>query len=360
MDLSQISPYKTLDFYARQVVEGFITGRHKSPFHGFSVEFSDYRQYNPGESTRNIDYRLYGRTDRLYVKQFEEETNLRCQILIDHSGSMLYPLERHGDIAHPNKLTFAVYAAAVLIELLHRQRDAFGLSLFPSLAPSASQPPSNSATQQLTHSATQPLSNSATQNPLFSTPCRSSRLHQQYLLSELDKLLSPSATQPLSHSATQPPSHLATQTLPQAIHLLAEQLHRRSLVAIFTDALTPSDHSATQPLSHSATQEALFDALRHLRHNQHEVILFHTYDLAHEVNLDFDARPHLFIDLETQRQVRLQPADLADAYRRQMTDLFDRLRQRAMQYRIDYVPLDIAQGFHQLLLPFLLKRSKNL
>jgi len=321
MDLSQISPYKTLDFYARQVVEGFITGRHKSPFHGFSVEFSDYRQYNPGESTRNIDYRLYGRTDRLYVKQFEEETNLRCQILIDHSGSMLYPLERHGDITHPNKLTFAVYAAAVLIELLHRQRDAFGLSLFD-------------------------------QGLHLSTPCRSSRLHQQYLLSELDKLLAPSATQPLSHSAT--------QTLAQAIHLLAEQLHRRSLVAIFTDALTPSDHSATQPLSHSATQEALFDALRHLRHNQHEVILFHTYDLAHEVNLDFDARPHLFIDLETQRQVRLQPADLADAYRRQMTDLFDTLRQRAMQYRIDYVPLDIAQGFHQLLLPFLLKRSKNL
>ena len=321
MDLSQISPYKTLDFYARQVVEGFITGRHKSPFHGFSVEFSDYRQYNPGESTRNIDYRLYGRTDRLYVKQFEEETNLRCQILIDHSGSMLYPLERHGDIAHPNKLTFAVYAAAVLIELLHRQRDAFGLSLFD-------------------------------QGLHLSTPCRSSRLHQQYLLSELDKLLSPSATQPLSHSAT--------PTLAQAIHLLAEQLHRRSLVAIFTDALTPSDHSATQPLGHSATQEALFDALRHLRHNQHEVILFHTYDLAHEVNLDFDARPHLFIDLESQRQVRLQPADLADAYRRQMTDLFDTLRQRAMQYRIDYVPLDIAQGFHQLLLPFLLKRSKNL
>jgi len=329
MDLSQISPYKTLDFYARQVVEGFITGRHKSPFHGFSVEFSDYRQYNPGESTRNIDYRLYGRTDRLYVKQFEEETNLRCQILIDHSGSMLYPLERHGDIAHPNKLTFAVYAAAVLIELLHRQRDAFGLSLFD-------------------------------QGLHLSTPCRSSRLHQQYLLSELDKLLATMERGlPARDNGTQAAS-LRIPSLAQAIHLLAEQLHRRSLVAIFTDALTPSDHSATQPLSHSATQEALFDALRHLRHNQHEVILFHTYDLAHEVNLDFDARPHLFIDLETQRQVRLQPADLADAYRRQMTDLFDTLRQRAMQYRIDYVPLDIAQGFHQLLLPFLLKRSKNL
>jgi len=130
MDRSQISRYKSLDFFARQVVEGFITGRHKSPFHGFSVEFSDYRQYNSGESTKNIDWHLYGRTDRLYVKQFEEETNLRCQLVIDQSGSMLFPTECHGDIDHPNKLTFAVYAAAVLIELLHRQRDAFGLTLF--------------------------------------------------------------------------------------------------------------------------------------------------------------------------------------------------------------------------------------
>ncbi len=329
MDLSQISPYKNLDFYARQVVEGFITGRHKSPFHGFSVEFSDYRQYNPGESTRNIDYRLYGRTDRLYVKQFEEETNLRCQILIDSSSSMLYPLERHADISRPNKLTFAVYAAAVLIELLHRQRDAFGLSL---LAPPTSDP-------------------SSPQAPLFSPPCRSSRLHQQHLLAELDKLLAPLDRGLPSRDKGQQASSLRTPSLPHAIHLLAEQLHRRSLVVLFTDALTPSDDSNNQ--------EALFDALRHLRHNKHEVILFHTYDLAHEVNLDFEPRPHLFIDLETHRQLRLQPSDLADEYRRQMTDLFDNLRRRAMQYRIDYIPVDIEQGFHQLLLPFLLKRSKN-
>jgi uncharacterized protein (DUF58 family) len=315
LDQSHIDRYKTLDFYAHQVVEGFITGRHKSPFHGFSVEFSDYRQYNPGESTRNIDYRLYGRTDRLYVKQFEEETNLRCQILIDHSSSMLYPLERHGDIDRPNKLTFAVYAAAVLIELLHRQRDAFGLTLF-------------------------------SQGLDLNTPCRSSRLHQQYILSELDKLLQPSAGVP------QP----LTTDIAQSIHLLAEQLHRRSLVVIFTDAFAHADNEANR---HSDSQEALFDALRHLRHNKHEVILFHTYDLAHEVNLDFDARPHLFIDLETQRQIRLQPGDLADSYRREMNALFGNLRQRAMQYRIDYVPVDIAQGFHQLLLPFLLKRSKS-
>lgn len=313
MDQSHIDRYKSLDFYARQVVEGFITGRHKSPFHGFSVEFSDYRQYNPGESTRNIDYRLYGRTDRLYVKQFEEETNLRCQLLIDHSSSMLYPLEHHGNIHYPNKLTFAAYAAAVLIELLHRQRDAFGLSLF---------------SRRLD----------------LSTPCRSSRLHQQYILSELDKLLQPCASVP----------EALTTDIAQSIHLLAEQLHRRSLVVIFTDAFTPPSSAHSTP----ASQEALFDALRHLRHNKHEVILFHTYHLPHEVNLHFDARPTLFIDLETRRQVRLQPNQIADAYRQQMSSLFDNLRQRAMQYRIDYVPVDITQGFHQLLLPFLLKRSK--
>ncbi len=300
-----ISRYKSLDFYARQVVEGFITGRHKSPFHGFSVEFSDYRQYNTGESTKNIDWHLYGRTDRLYVKQFEEETNLRCQLLIDQSSSMLFPTECHGDIEHPNKLTFAVYAAAVLIEILHRQRDAFGLSLF-----------SGQIDQQ--------------------TPCRSNSVHQQYLLGLLDGLLQPVDKE--SHRET---------SLAETIHLTAEQLHKRSLVVLFTDALVRPDE-----------QEPLFDALRHLRHNKHEVIIFHTYDFAHEVNLDYDSRPHLFIDLESGRQLKVQPEEVADNYRRQMTDLFATLRQRAMQYRIDYVPVDIAQGFHQILLPFLLKRSK--
>jgi uncharacterized protein (DUF58 family) len=300
-----ISRYKSLDFYARQVVEGFITGRHKSPFHGFSVEFSDYRQYNTGESTKNIDWHLFGRTDRLYVKQFEEETNLRCQLLIDQSSSMLFPTECHGDIEHPNKLTFAVYAAAVLIEILHRQRDAFGLSLF-----------SGQIDQQ--------------------TPCRSNSVHQQYLLGLLDGLLQPVDKE--SHRET---------SLAETIHLTAEQLHKRSLVVLFTDALVRPDE-----------QEPLFDALRHLRHNKHEVIIFHTYDFAHEVNLDYDSRPHLFIDLESGRQLKVQPEEVADNYRRQMTDLFATLRQRAMQYRIDYVPVDIAQGFHQILLPFLLKRSK--
>ena len=304
-----ISRYKSLDFFARQVVEGFITGRHRSPFHGFSVEFSDYRQYNTGESTRNIDWRLYGRTDRLYIKQFEEETNLRCQLVIDHSGSMLFPLEGQGDIEHPNKLTFSIYAAAVLIEILHRQRDAFGLTLI-----------SDGIDSQ--------------------TPCRSNTAHQRHLYSELENILQQVPSKP-STTNPQPSTNIAP-----ALHLLAEQLPRRSLVVIFTDAF-------------ESQQEPLLDALRHLRHNKHEVILFHTFHRALELQLTYDARPYRFVDLETGDTLKLNPSEIAATYRSQMEHQQAALQQRALQYRIDYIPVDIAQGFHQILLPFLLKRSKQ-
>ena len=120
----EIEAYSNLEIIAKQVVEGFITGLHKSPFHGFSVEFAEHRIYNTGESTRYIDWKLFGRTDKLFVKRFEEETNLRCQILIDNSSSMYFPEGIH------NKMKFSVYAAAAIVHLLKKQRDAFGLSLF--------------------------------------------------------------------------------------------------------------------------------------------------------------------------------------------------------------------------------------
>ena len=120
-----IEPFKSLELLAKKVVEGFITGLHKSPFHGFSVEFAEHRLYNTGESTRHIDWKLFARTDKLFVKRYEEETNLRCQIVIDTSSSMLYPID-----SKVNKLNFSVYAAAALNELLKQQRDAVGLTFF--------------------------------------------------------------------------------------------------------------------------------------------------------------------------------------------------------------------------------------
>ena len=129
IDIQKLQQYSKLELIAKQVVEGFITGLHKSPFHGFSVEFAEHRLYNTGESTRHIDWKLYGRTDKLFVKRYEEETNLRCQLIIDASSSMYFPeIEYNSDKF--NKIKFSVYAAAALMNLLKKQRDAVGLSIF--------------------------------------------------------------------------------------------------------------------------------------------------------------------------------------------------------------------------------------
>ena len=308
MPFEEIEKYKSLDFFARQVVEGFITGLHKSPFHGFSVEFAEHRLYNTGESTRSIDWKLYARTDKLFVKRYEEETNLRCQLLIDHSGSMQFPLERRGDLSHPNKLTFAVYAAAVLIELLVRQRDAFGLTLFSDAVD-------------------------------LQTEVRSSVLHQRYLHSLL---------QPLLDEEWQPAEPSGQSSVAETLHLLAERMHRRSLVVLFTDAFV-----------HEGSLETLFDALRHLRHCKHEVLFFHTLDYDKELELNYGNKPYHFIDMESGRRVKLFPAELADRYRQQMHEEAELVRRRAMQYHIDYVPVDTGLGFDQVMIPYVLKRSKH-
>ncbi len=120
-NLAQLS---RLQLNARQIVEGFLIGLHKSPYHGFSVEFADHRQYNPGESLKNVDWKIVARTGRYYVKRYEEETNLRCYILLDHSKSMFYS---SGDIT---KIDYAKKLAASLSWLMIAQKDAAGLYTF--------------------------------------------------------------------------------------------------------------------------------------------------------------------------------------------------------------------------------------
>lgn len=304
----EVEKYKSLDFFARQVVEGFITGLHRSPFHGFSVEFAEHRLYNTGESTRNIDWKLFARTDKLFVKRFEEETNLRCQILIDHSSSMYFPIENQGNYSSPNKLTFSVYAAALLVELLVRQRDAFGLTLF---------------SDQID----------------LQTDVRSSTAHQRYLYSLLEEQLLPVHPDKMEKKPT---------SIAPCIHLLAEKLHRRSLVVIFTDAFVrPEEH------------EALFDALRHLRHCKHEVMLFHTFHREKELNLAFGNKPCYFIDMESERRLKVYPQEIAQRYRENMERQVETVHHHAVQYHIDYIPVDVNQGFDQIMQPYLLKRSRH-
>lgn len=300
-----IQQFGNLELVARQVVEGFITGLHKSPFHGFSVEFAEHRQYNKGESTRHIDWKLFARTEKLYIKRFEEETNLRCQIIIDNSTSMYYPDESNPGKGVFNKISFSVYCAAALIYLLRKQRDAVGLSLFSDEVE-------------------------------IHTLSKSSPVHHRHLYAELERLLVRIANEkPRKTNAT------------EALHYLADNIHKRSLVVIFSDMM-----------DNSAKSKELLSALQHLRHNKHEVILFHVVDKSKEMNFDFENRPYRFIDLETGEQVKLHPNEVKEHYRKAMTDYKNLIKLKCGQYYVDFVEADVREGFRNVLLPYLLKREK--
>lgn len=304
IDNRQVREFSNLELLAKQVVEGFIIGLHKSPFHGFSVEFAEHRLYNPGESTKNIDWKVYARTERLYTKKYEEETNLRCQIVIDASSSMYFPEVNAKSENHTNKLRFSSLAAASLMNLLQRQRDAFGLSIF------------DSEVRTQTH-------------------CKSSTSHYRLLLTFLDKLIN----NPMMDKGT---------SAAQSLHQIADSIHRRSLVVIFSDMF---EHMEDGGLD-------LFNALQHLKHNKHEVILFHTVDKAKEIDFDFANRPYQFIDMETGEKIKLQSSQVKDQYVKQVAEFTEALKLKCMQYKIDFVEADINKGFAAVLNAYLVKRSK--
>jgi len=299
----EIQQIGSLELIARQVVEGFITGLHKSPFHGFSVEFAEHRLYNTGESTKHIDWKLFARSGKLFVKRYEEETNLRCQVVIDSSSSMYYPeldVEASGSF---NKIKFSVYAAAAIMILLRKQRDAVGLSVF-----------SDGLETHL--------------------PSKSSVVHSKLIMRELDNLL------------IAPETAKRTGTT-EALHQIAESVHKRSLVIIFSDMMDNSDQ-----------QEEMFSALQHLRHNKHEIILFHVVDKEHELDFDFENRPYRFVDIETGEEVRAHPNDIKKSYVKAIQAYKKELKLRCGQFNIDYVESDVNDGFTPVLLPYLMKRAR--
>jgi uncharacterized protein (DUF58 family) len=297
----EVKDLSNLELLARQVVEGFIIGLHKSPFHGFSVEFAEHRIYNVGENMKNIDWKVYARTDKMFTKRFEEETNLRCHIFLDVSSSMYFP-----DATKPanNKLGFASLAAASLMNLLMKQRDAFGLSVFDSTV----------------HEHTR---------------AKSSTTHYRYLLSILEKYLTEKEHLNKRTSAT------------EAIHQLADSIHRRSLVCIFSDMFNDDDDS-----------EALFAALQHLKYNKHEVVLFHVVDKSKELDFAFDNRPTIFVDMESGEKIRLQPNQVKGFYTEQVGKFTENLQARCLQYKIDFVACDINAGFKEILQTYLVKRQR--
>lgn len=300
IERSKLAKLGNIELLAKQVVEGFITGLHKSPFHGFSVEFAEHRLYNKGESTRHIDWKLYGKTEKLFTKKYEEETNLRCQIVIDCSSSMLFPLNEE-----ESKLSFSIYTAASLIELLKRQRDAVGVSLF---------------TDKLD----------------LHTSAKSSTRHHMYLYSELEKYLNKYYQATKTNTATI-----------QALHDIAELTHKRSLIVIFSDLLEDPEK-----------QDQFFQALQHLKHNKHEVIVFHTIDKKKEIDFELENRPYNLVDMETGENIKLQPNQFKETYKKTIEAYFKKIQLKCADYKIDFMPADINSGYHDVLLKYLLKRQK--
>ena len=301
IEIQDFQQFNNLEFLAKQVVEGFITGLHKSPFHGFSVEFAEHRIYNKGETTRHIDWKLFARSDKLFVKRYEEETNLRSHILIDTSSSMLFPF---GKDFRQNKLSFSVLLSASLIYLLNKQRDAVGLSFFSD------------------------------QIELL-TEARLSSTHSKRLYAELSRLLNRDEY-----------VLKKTTSIASVLHSIAEQIHQRSLVIIFSDMISDMN------------LDGIFSALQHLRHNKHEIILFHVVDKQHEVEFKYENRPYKFIDLESGKSIKLNPNDVREIFQKQSSELFDQLKLKCAQYQIDFIEADIKGDFTEVLIPYLIKRKK--
>lgn len=287
-----------LELLARQLVEGFITGLHKSPYHGFSVEFAEHRLYNEGQSTRHIDWKVFARTDRLYTKQYEEETNLRCLIALDCSSSMYYPANTLA------KLRFSVYCSSALAYLLHKQRDAVGLCLF------------SDKIDEFT--------------PIKSTP------------SHLDKLF-----QLLEKAIDQGSKEQKSTRVSRVLHEIAEKTHKRSLIVIFSDMFDGSEDT-----------NEIFKALQHLKHNKHEVLMFHVSDHETELEFNFEERPYEFIDLESQEKLKLNPAEIRERFTAQLTDFHKELRLKCNQLKIDFISANARGDYFEVLQAYLIKRSK--
>ena len=302
-ELNKAKLFQNLELLAGQVVEGFISGIHKSPFHGFSAEFAEHKIYNTGESTKHIDWKLFARTDKLYTKRYEEETNLRCHIILDNSASMYYPTVKNLSLDNLNKIGFGVLASAALMHIFKKQRDAVGLSIYGDSYD-------------------------------FYVPEKNNERHYQMLLDQLNSVV----------KNDNPDTNTKTY---HYLHQIAEKLHRRSLIILFSDMLQ-TEVEANQ----------LFEALRHLKYNKHEVVLFHLMDKKHELNFDFENAPKRFVDVETGKHIDLYAENIKESYQKAIKAYNDDLQLRCGQYRIKYIPVDIASNFTTVLNTFMVERQK--
>jgi len=297
-----VGKLQRLDLRARLVVEGFLTGLHKSPYHGFSVEFAEHRQYMPGDPVRSVDWKVFAKSDRYYIKQFEEETNLRAYLLLDTSTSMLFRGEADG----VSKLRYAINLAASLAYLMNHQQDAVGLLLF-----------------------------SDTVNRLV--PARSARIHLRVLLRELEIEARRAVRRQIREEEPR------KTRIGRCLSYLAERIPRRGLVILMSDLWDEN-------------QEEILAALKHFRYRQHEVVVFHIQD---PMEAEFPYRQEgLFVDVETGEQLNVLPWEIAREFRRKVEDRAAFYKRGCSENRIDYERILTRTPFDTALLRYLEKRQR--
>ena len=282
-----VSILDSMSLRARLVVEGYIIGQHRSPFHGFSVEFAEHRSYEPGDEIRHIDWKLYGKTDRLYVKRYEEETNLSSHIILDISKSMIFSSSKISKLSYANTLV------AALSYLMIKQQDAVGLVQFSNQIDSFLLPKSRPS----------------------------------HLISLLDKLSDDKFGQDTK--------------IEKILHEMAERIVKRGLVILISDLIDD--------------QQKILNGLKHFRHNNQEVIVFHMFDRK-ELEFDFNDRTK-FVDMETGEEITTEPWHIRSNYKDLISKKQKYFRTKCRENLIDYFPIVTDQSLELCLTEYLRKRK---
>lgn len=302
LDPQILSKLSSLELRAKKIVEGFISGLHRSPYHGFSVEFAEHRPYNPGDDFKHVDWKAYAKKERFYVKQYEEETNLRCYVLLDTSTSMHF---KH--FGEWSKLRYGIHFAASLMYLMHRQRDASGVVLFNEKVESF-------------------------------VPAKGTYAHLRQIYVELEKLIRREEKKEIEKKTT---------ASARVLHEMAERLDHRSLIVVITDLFENVEE-----------HEALISALKHLRHRKHEVLLFNVLERRSERELDFQENRVVFEDMETGAEIEVLPAQVREDYKKKVADYTHTFKMACSEFEIDFEEIDTESQFDQALLTYLNKRRR--
>jgi uncharacterized protein (DUF58 family) len=318
MLLKEVQGINNLSFLAQKAMQGFITGLHNSPLKGFSVEFAEHRFYNTGESVKNLDWKLLARTEKKYVKQFIEETNLKAHIWLDVSGSMAFPYPQQ------NKLKLGLLISSTLGYILNKQRDAFMLQLFNG------------------------------KNVLWQSELKSTKSHLNYCITLLEKLwtqgLSIELASPEKNKLTGIDNLLDIRTGSTRMSESLQHLGRRNLVVICSDCLWDNNNGEEEL--------EFWNSLNYMRYKKAEVLLIHIMDQELELNFNFQDGSIRFQDLETQKQIRLNPVEYKKLYSENETKRVQKIKENCYSNGIGYFQIDVSQPLETALFAFYKQRNK--